>query len=111
VSDPVLTGRDTRHLGYVVSALQEIGDWFVVGMRFDTYDPDSDSSDFQNGRPVQPNDRTIRTYSPLVGIRYENRARLLFQYDFIRDKLGRDLAGIPVDLANDRATLRLQVNL
>jgi hypothetical protein len=39
------------------------------------------------------------------------RARLVFQYDFIRDFLGRDAAGIPNDLANDAWTLRLQGEL
>lgn len=111
VSDPVLLGRDTRHVGYMLSAIQEIGDYFVVGFRTDYYNPDSDSSDYQNAKPVQPNDRSMREYSPLIGLRYARRARLIFQYDFIRDKLGRDLAGIPTDLANNRGTLRLQVNL
>jgi hypothetical protein len=110
-SDPVLLGRDTRHLGLVLSATHELGDWVVLGFRADHYNPDSDSSDFQNAKPVQPNDRSVQTYSPLIGLRYERRARLLFQYDFVRDKLGRDEAGLPVDLKNDRMTVRLQVNL
>ena len=47
LSDPVLLGRDTRQHGYMLSALQEFGDWFVVGFRTDYYNPDSDSSDFR----------------------------------------------------------------
>lgn len=111
VSDPTLLGRDTRQLGYVLSVLQEAGDYFVVGFRTDYYNPDNDSSDLENAKPVQPNDRSIRTYSPIVGLRFERRARLLFQYDIVRDKLARDLSGIPTDLSNNRATVRLQVNL
>ena len=111
VSDPTLLSRDARQIGYVISILQEAGDYLVVGFRTDYYNPDSDSSDTQNGVPVQPNDLSIRTYSPIVGLRFQRRARLMFQYDFVRDALGRDLAGIPTDLKNDRATLRLQVNL
>jgi hypothetical protein len=95
----------------MISILQEAGDYFVVGFRTDYYNPDSDSSDLQNVQPVQPNDLSIRTYSPIIGLRYQRRARLLFQYDFVRDNLGRDLAGIPTDLKNDRMTVRLQVNL
>jgi hypothetical protein len=110
-SDPTLLGRDTRHLGYVLSVVHELGDWVVLGLRTDYYDPDSDSSDYQNAKPVQPNDRSLRTWSPLVGLRYQRRARLLFQYDVVRDKLGRDEAGRPTDLANDRMTVRLQVSL
>ena len=110
-SDPVLIGRDTRHTGYALSFIEEVGDWVVAGIRTDYYNPDSDASDYQNAKPVQPDDRSIRTYSPLIGLRYERRARLLFQYDIVRDKLGRDAAGIPTDLKNDRMTVRLQVNL
>jgi hypothetical protein len=95
----------------MLSAIQEVGDWVVLGFRTDYYNPDSDSSDFQNAKLVQPNDRSIRTYSPIIGLRYERRARLLFQYDFVRDHLGRDEVGLPTDLSNDRMTLRLQVNL
>ena len=111
ISDPTLIGRDSRHFGYVLSALQEIGDWFVVGGRVDYYNPDSDASDYQNAAPVQPYDRSIRTWSPLIGVRYRRRARLMFEYDIVRDKLGRDERGLPTDLSNDRLTMRLQVNL
>ncbi|WP_394820723.1 porin [Pendulispora albinea] len=111
VADPVLLGRDVRHFGYVVSLTQEIADWFVVGFRTDMYNPDSDSSDFQGAKRVQPFDMKIQTYSPLAGITFRKRGRLLFQYDFVRDHLGRDQAGLPVDLNNDRMTLRLQVDL
>lgn len=111
LADPVLIGRDTRHTGYMLSLVQEVGDWVVAGFRTDFYNPDSDSSDFQNAKPVQPNDRSIQTYSPMLGLRYQRRARLVFQYDIVRDKLGRDEAGIPTDLKNDRMTVRLQVNL
>lgn len=111
LADPVLIGRDTRHTGYVLSLVQEIGDWVVAGVRADFYNPDSDASDFQNAKPVQPSDRSIQTYSPMLGLRYQRRARLVFQYDIVRDKLGRDEAGVPTDLRNDRMTVRLQVNL
>ncbi len=111
ISDPTLIGRDSRHFGYVLSAIQEIGDWFVVGGRVDYYNPDSDASDYENAAPVQPYDRSIRTWSPLIGLRYRRRARLMFEYDIVRDKLGRDERGLPTDLSNDRLTMRLQVNL
>ena len=110
-SDPVLLGRDSRQIGYQLSVLQEAGEWFVLGFRTDYYSPDSDSSDFENAKPVQPNDRSIRTYSPIVGLRFQRRARLMFQYDIVRDKFGRDERGVPTDLENNRASVRLQVNL
>jgi len=111
VSDPVLLGRDTRQIGYQLSVLQEAGEWFILGFRTDYYNPDSDSSDFANAKPVQPNDRSIRTYSPIAGFRFQRRARLLFEYDIVRDKFGRDERGVPTDLENNRAAVRLQVNL
>jgi hypothetical protein len=36
-------------------------------------------------------------------------ARLLFQYDVIQNALGRTTAGVPATLADNVATLRLQV--
>jgi hypothetical protein len=36
--------------------------------------------------------------------------RLLFQYDVVLDRLARDASGVPVDLANNQATLRLQAD-
>ena len=39
------------------------------------------------------------------------RARLLLQYDIIRDNYGRDSVGVPMDLSNNTLTLRLQVQL
>jgi hypothetical protein len=44
-----------------------------------------------------------------VGLALPPYARLVFQYDAVFDALGRDARGVPVDLANNRWTLRLQV--
>ncbi len=114
LSDPVLLGRDTRQTGHVVGFTHEVGHGTFVsvfGLRMDYYNPDSDDADVQGTIRVQPYDRSIRTWSPLLGFELEKRARLLFQYDLVRDKLGRDESGVPIDLKNDRMTLRLQVNL
>ena len=48
--------------------------------------------------------------SPLVGVRFKDRARLSLQYDHITDNLARDATGVPTDLRNDQVTLRLQVD-
>jgi hypothetical protein len=110
VADPVLTSIDSRELGVTVSATQEILKYGVVGLRFDTYNPDADSRDRQGGK-LLPSSQAIRTFSPMVGLILPDRARLIFQYDLQRDKLGRDPRGVPTDLANDAWTLRLQVEL
>ncbi len=109
-ADPVLTGIDARELGLVVGFTQEIMGYGVVGFRYDQYDPNADSQDREGGKLV-PLSQTVRTFSPLVGAMLPDRARLLFQYDFIRDKLGRDERGVPTDLKNDTWTVRLQVQL
>ena len=49
--------------------------------------------------------------SPVVGLALPGYARLTFQYDVVRDLLAKDARGVPVDLKNDRWTLRLQVGL
>ena len=121
VADPIFLGQDTRELGWHADVTQEITKWAVVGFRFDYYDPNLDAFDKRAGQLI-PTDRTITTLSPLVGFvfpgvpldkggRAYGKARLLFQYDFIRDHLGRAANGLPTDLANDSWTVRLQVEL
>ncbi len=119
VADPVFLGQDTRELGGEIGLTQEITKWAVVGFRFDHYDPNLDAFDKRAGQLI-PTNRTIQTYSPLVGFvfpgvvthgRAYGKARLLFQYDVIRDHLARGSSGLPADLANDAWTVRLQVEL
>lgn len=115
VADPVVTGVEARELGFYVGFVQEITRWGVAGFRFDHYDPNADFFDKRGGKLI-PTSQTIQTFSPLVGLRLPDngtgdRARLLFQYDFIRDNLARDERGLPTDLKNDLFTMRLQVNL
>lgn len=111
IADPTLTGIDTRELGFMIGLSQEIFEYGVVGFRFDSYDPNGDSQDSRGGK-LLPYSQTIRTFSPVVGVVLPpNRARFLFQYDIIKDKLGRDAQGVPTDLKNDAFTLRLQVAL
>lgn len=110
IADPTLTGIDNREVGYMIGLTQEILGYGVVGFRYDSYDPNGDAQDKQGGK-LLPVSQTVRTYSPLVGLAIPDRARLLFQYDVIRDNLGRDPRGVPTDLKNDAWTLRLQVSL
>ena len=119
VADPVFLGQDTREIGWHADITQEITKWAVVGFRYDYYDPNLDAFDKRGGQ-LFPVNQTIQAFSPLVGFvfpgvmtgnRAYGKARLLFQYDFIRDHLGRSLNGLPGDLANDAWTVRLQVEL
>jgi len=110
IADPVATGVDQRELGFYAGVIQEIGDYGVVGFRFDYYDPNSDVFDKRLGRNL-PFSEAIKTYSPLVGVVLPDRARLLFEYDVIRDAMGRTVTGVPTDLRNDTWAVRLQVEL
>jgi hypothetical protein len=110
VADPVLTGIDAREVGYVAGLVQEIGEHFVVGLRHDFYDPNADYLDRQAGRLV-PQSQRIRNWSPMIGAVLPGRARLLFQYDAQRNYFARNEQGVPVNLAANTWTLRLQVEL
>lgn len=110
VSDPVATGIDTRQLGAYVALVQDIGSHVFAGVRADYYDPNLDALDPRGGMLI-PFDETITTISPLVGARLPYRVRAAVQYDVIVDSLTRDPRGVPADLANNRLTARLQVEL
>jgi hypothetical protein len=110
VADPITTGVDVRELSYYAALVQEITPYALAGLRFDTYDPNADFFDKRQGKLV-PTSQAIHTFSPLIGVALPTHARLIFQYDVVRDLLAKDARGVPVDLRNDRWTLRLQVSL
>jgi hypothetical protein len=110
ISDPVLLGQDTRQLGAYASIVQELGKYFVAGFRWDVYDPNLDAFDSQAGKLV-PRKQIVHTFAPMAGVVLPGHARLVFEYDFIRDGLARDARGLPTDLKNDAFNLRLQVDL
>jgi hypothetical protein len=110
VADPILTSVDVRELSYYAAFVQEITPYALAGLRFDAYDPNADFFDKRQGKLV-PTSQAIHTFSPIVGLALPSHARLIFQYDIVRDLLAKDARGVPVDLKNDRFTLRLQVSL
>jgi hypothetical protein len=106
----VQTGHDLRELSYYVSVTQQITPYGLIGFRAEYYNPNADSLDKLQGKPV-PTSQRMRIYSPMVGLTLPRRAKLLFQVDFINDLLAKDPRGVPIDLRNDTATVRLQVEL
>lgn len=108
VADPVSAGTDLRHVSFYVAATQEITRYALVGFRYDYYDGNADFTDSRRGRQV-PTSLAVQTLSPVVGAVLPDRARLLFQYDVILDLFARDTRGVPTDLRNNQATLRLQM--
>jgi hypothetical protein len=109
-SDPVTTGVDARQAGGYLALTQELTPYGMVGFRAAIYDPNSDIIETRGGR-TSPKTQTVKTLSPLLGLVLPGRARLLLQYDFIRDYLARDSVGVPTDARNNQLTLRLQVEL
>src|SRR5262249_27987176 len=110
VANPTVGGKDTRELGYYILATQEITPYGAVGFRTDYYNPNADFLGYQSGKLI-PASQRVRTYSPLVALMIPGKARLAFQYDFIRDYYGRDAGGLPNALATDAWPLRLQGEL
>jgi len=110
IADPVTTGLDEREFGYYVALYHEFSSGPIAGFRFDQYNPNSDFLDSQKGKLI-PVTETVTTYSPLIGFQVPHHARLIAQYDIVRDSLGRDIAGVPVDKKNNVITLRLQGEL
>lgn len=106
-ADPLSTGYDVRELAWTVGLTQEVTRWGILGLRADRYDPNSDLFESRRGTFI-PTDASVLTLSPVVGVQYEDTARLLVQYDYVVDFLGRDDLAQPIDLPNDQWTLRVQ---
>ncbi|MDF2698075.1 MAG: phosphate-selective porin [Labilithrix sp.] len=107
VSDPVVSSRDLRQLGWYVGAAQEVTRWALVGVRYDRYDPDADARE-QEPFAVVPRDLAMSTWSFSATGR-TRIARLVAQYDHRTNALGRDASGRPTTLADDSFTLRAEV--
>lgn len=109
VSDPVAAGADIRQLVLSISGIQQITDWGFLGFRAAYYDPNSDVLE-QRAGTFHIRDQSYWVFSPTLGLTLPH-GRLVGQYDFVTDHLGRDSRGVPTDAKNDQFTLRLQVDL
>ena len=110
IADPVSSGLDVREAGAYVAFTQDVTRWGQVGFRASFYDPNADFAQSVRGRQV-PTSLGVRTLSPMLALRVQDRARLSFQYDFVHDSLAKDAQGVPTDAKNNQLTLRLQVEL
>lgn len=111
-ADPVLLGRDQRSLGYYLAAVQELTKHASVGLRFEHYEPSADALELFGGMTVVTR-RRFRTLTsalsanlPLEG---GARARLLLEYEYQKNSLGRDNQGLPAQLDNDTLRLRMEM--
>jgi len=110
IADPVVTGVDQRELGYYIGIVQDVTPWGVVGLRYDHYDPNFDAVDKRQGK-LLPFSEGISTWSPLAALVLPDRARLVVQYDVIRNAFARTATGVPTSLPDNVFTVRLQVEL
>jgi len=108
IADPVATGRDLRELGWYIGVTQELTQYAMIGLRYDRYDPDRDSTDLRNGATVPRN----QTYSNLVvtaAARLPGYGRLILEYNHATNSLGRTTDGVPTTLPDDSFTVRGEV--
>lgn len=109
-ADPAVSNLDVREAGGYLALAQELTPYALVGVRASLYDPNSDLLETRANETV-PKTQTVKTLSALGELRLPGRARLGFQYDYIKDYLARDRVGVPTDAKNNRWTLRLGVDL
>ena len=103
-ADPIGASRDLRELGWYLSFTQEVTRWALVGVRYDTYDPDADARD-QRPFFIVPRDSSMSTWAFMATARWK-KARLVAEYDHRKNALGRDVSGVPTTLADDSFTVR-----
>lgn len=108
-NDPITSGANSRQLGASAFLQQGITRWVLLGVRGSFYDPNSNIVEQRSGEFHLKNQQFWEV-SPSLAVLIE-RARLTGQYDFVIDRLGRDSAGVPSNVANNRWTIRLQVDL
>jgi hypothetical protein len=107
VADPLgPLGRDARELGYYGAALFQIGDLTTLGVRYDSYNPDLDSTN--PAKPLVPTALSYSTLSAVVAFGTPN-GRVQLEYDHNTNHSGRDLMGRPASLKDDAVILRGQV--
>lgn len=109
ISDPILSGASARQTVLSLSLVQQVTDFGLLGFRAAYYDPNSDLLE-QRAGVFHLKNESFWVLSPTIGVTL-SQARLVAQYDFVRDHLGRDERGVPTDAANNQLTLRLQVDL
>lgn len=108
LADPTFIARDYREIGYYVAFTQELTKYGMIGVRYDYYNPDQDSTDRRSGNLV-PNDASYWTLAVTGAVRLPPFGRLVLEYDLNRNHLGRNAGGMPVNLADDAFTLRAEV--
>lgn len=98
---------DLREFGGYAALTQDVGPYGAVGVRYDYYNPNQDSTDRSKGILV-PTDFSYSTIAAVAAAQIQG-VRLVVEYDHNRNTLGRDAAGRPTTLKDDAVTVRAQV--
>jgi hypothetical protein len=109
-ADPAASAVAVREAGGYVALAQQLTKYSLVALRASIYDPSSDVFEVHADKTV-PKNQAVRTLSALAAAVLPGRARLSFQYDWLKDYLARDSPGVPAGARNNRWTLRLGVYL
>ena len=108
MADPVSAGRALRELGWYLGVTQALTRWAAIGVRYDQYNPDLDSTD-RSGARIVPRDKRYTTLAIAVAAVYAPYARLVVEYDRHTNALGRAASGAPATLGANVLTIRAQV--
>lgn len=108
IADPIAAGRDLRELGWYVMALQQLGRFCAVGVRYDRYDPDADARQ-QVGAAIVPRDKSFATLGVVAAAMLPPYGRLSVEWDHNWNALGIGDSGAPETLGSDVVTVRGQV--
>jgi hypothetical protein len=107
-ADPKGTlNRSMREIGYYLALIQEFGRW-RLGVRYDYYNPDQDSSKNAKGSPV-PTDASYSTLAVAAAC-VAPWGRVIIEYDHNQNHLGINTSGMPGNLADDAVLLRGEVS-
>lgn len=100
VADPIVVGRELPELGYYVGFSMELTHYAMIGLRYDAYNYDLDST--------EDHDTTYRTIAVAGSIRLPGYGRMILEYD--HSTLGHAPDGLPTVFADKTVTVRGQLD-
>jgi hypothetical protein len=104
IADPISFGRDYREEGAYAGITQELGPSGMIGVRYDFYNPDADSTNQVMGAQL-PTALSYQTLSIAAALRGPS-GRLIAEFDLNRNHNGRDAQGNPANLADNAFFIR-----
>jgi len=107
-ADPVSFSRDYREFGVYGGLTQELGPSAMVGVRYDFYNPDADSTNQVMGAQL-PTALSYQTLAIAAALRGPS-GRLIAEFDLNRNHNGRDIQGNPANLADNAFFVRGEVS-